>query len=292
MSHFDFETLMRKVGVVLRGVEPPSGFDVPSRSSLYFDLQILSQSIPCEIPIGGENKAIMVFMAPKPHLIEMDLIEPIRVLLDAFVGDRLIPIRSIVVDDVLMSVCPWSMRYQVRSSMIEFLETQAFQKAIWPVMAPDFSQDERQLKSLFSQAKSGFLASIASQFMSPERAWAFSHFNLTQKRGERGHCWVIDVGADLHLIEAIEKLWAFQRAKGELGRIELYNGINGTAAEGAPTWISETIEFRAKDFSSQVLADFCNYLRLLVNSIYLGTVEVPNAADEDENDLFLSSSAT
>jgi hypothetical protein len=291
VNHFDYETLMRKVGVVLKGVDHPSGFDIPSRSSLYFDVQMLSQAIPCEIPIGGESKGVMVFMASKAHLAEMKLIEPVNDLLEVFVKERLIPIRTIIVDDVLMSVCPWSMRYQVRSTMIEFMETQSFQKAIWPVMAPDFAQDERQLKSLFSQTKSSFLASIASQFSPTERAWAFSHFNLTQRRGERGYCWVVDVGTDLHLIDAIEKLWEFQRAKGELRRIELYNGINGTAAEGAPTWISETIEFRSKDFSSEVLADFCNYLRLLVNSIYLGTVEVP-VDEEDEADMFLSSSST
>lgn len=273
MSHFDVDSLLRKVGIDLKGSEPANGFDVPSRSALYFDSQILSQAIPCEIPVGEETKAVMVFMALKPHLIELGLIEAISDLLEVFLAHRLIPMRSIVVDGVLMTVCPWSMRYQVRSSLIEFMETQTFQAAMWPVMAPDFEQDERQLKSIVSQAKHGFFSIIKLQIISAERAWAFSHFNLTQRRAERGYCWAIDVGTDLHLIEAIEKLWGFQRGKNNLSRIELLNGISGTSQEGAPTWISETIEFRAKEFSQEVLVDFCNYLRLLVNSIYFGTVE-------------------
>lgn len=264
----------------ISGAKPPDGvsfFEIPSRCSLYINISVGAQMFELAQPIAGESRAACCVISFKPAAEQGTSHEAVLGWIRVILADQMqqsgVAVRSSTKDDRLCVVAPWSMRHQFKSAIDEVLSCEAFRRAVSSLMADDFSADEETLRSIHEQSRTGIFASVASLFVRQERSWAFAHFNLTQRKLEVGYQWIVDMGADLHLMEAMEDLWQKHLQAGLLQRLDMRNAMSGAALDGAPTWIAQSLEIRSIDTTPKDIREFSNFLRAFVGTLYLQDVE-------------------
>lgn len=257
------------------GITPPRVIgliDPPSRCTLYVHAKLLSSPVVCETGVVGPRAAVCFLGLRDQAQPTPNDVHRLNALFSEFCRKRGVTVSRLDADRISVFMASWSLRHKLHELTIEFLESDEIRQIVWPVMNTDFKTDEMQLRQFVEESDSAGFAAFAEGLVKPERAWAFSHFNLIQKREASGFHWVLDVGSDLHLLDCIEQVWRGKKLAGDVDLVEMVTAAAQFPIDGGPTWISESLEFKSTSLSGQAVHEFVECLRTFMNSIYLVAV--------------------
>lgn len=259
------------------GIRPPPDcgeHDVGGAVSLYVDVRLFTKAGLVSVKSDEEGKVAFCALILKQGNATPSIRAKIKATLIAEAADQGLDLSVSVMENTFVVSCPWASRNRFYDYLLLYVKSQVFSEAIWPMEKVDYENDNGKLKEMYAQSRSKTWSSFLSVFSKREEQWKLAHFSVRQvRRDSRGFKWRVEFGANIHLMESMEDMWAKSTFSKARRKIQMNCSSIDHSVELAPTWVAQSLDFRTSDESIETIREFIGFLRQFVGSIYMKPME-------------------